>query len=253
MVANLTCTLEAHGMANNTVMVLVSDNGGASAVDGNNYPFAGSKGSISRGGIAGTGLIHSQFIPENMRGQSYSGLIHVTDWLPTFMSLATNGSWNGSLSGVEIDGVDVWSAIMSNASSPRVELVHDYDDEGYFCIQYGMYKLTNTIPSTFADSHYSFSSDLYPDSMVHSCSNPSLINASMIDEFPHVIEEHVYILTRGFILLCIFIVISTVLCFVAITKFVNARYGESKLPFFQSEDFLKYHAEVDENTFLLEK
>ena len=35
-------------------------------------------------------------IPSALQGSTYDGLMHVTDWLPTLMSIATNGQWGGS-------------------------------------------------------------------------------------------------------------------------------------------------------------
>jgi len=77
-VANLTCALEANNMIDNTIMVLVSDNGGEDTVTGNNYPFKGAKGQGWRGGISANGFIHSRLIPDSMKGSSYNGLMHVT-------------------------------------------------------------------------------------------------------------------------------------------------------------------------------
>ena len=98
-IANLTCALEAHNMANNTIMVLVSDNGGEATVKGNSYPYRGNKGSVYRGGVSATGFVHSKLLPASARGSKYYGQMHVTDWLPTLMGLATGGAWTGSLTG----------------------------------------------------------------------------------------------------------------------------------------------------------
>jgi hypothetical protein len=40
------------------------------------------------------------------------------------MNVATSGSWTGSYSGADIDGVDMWDAIMTNSASPRSEIIH---------------------------------------------------------------------------------------------------------------------------------
>ena len=47
-VANLTCVLEQYGMADNTVLIIASDNGGVSSMTGSSYPFRGNKGSFYR-------------------------------------------------------------------------------------------------------------------------------------------------------------------------------------------------------------
>ena len=77
-IANLTCTLEANGMKNNTLIVITSDNGGDAAIRGNNYPFLGSKGDHYRGGLSVAALLHGTVIPESSRGSTYEGQAHVT-------------------------------------------------------------------------------------------------------------------------------------------------------------------------------
>lgn len=78
VMTNLTCTLERLNMTDNTVLVVVSDNGGEPTVNGNNYPFRGAKGSYYRGGLSGTGFIHSKLVSDEMRGATYDGQMHVT-------------------------------------------------------------------------------------------------------------------------------------------------------------------------------
>ena len=86
-IANLTCALKLYGRSDNTVMFIVSDNGGEGTVSGNSYPFRGHKGSYFRGGITTTAIVHStSILPEEVRGQSYNGLMHVTGDFPRFSS-----------------------------------------------------------------------------------------------------------------------------------------------------------------------
>lgn len=185
VVTNLTCKLESRNMLSNTVMILVSDNGGESTVPGNNFPMRGAKGAISRGGISGTAMIHSQYVPDAMRGQSYHGQVHVTDWLPTLMGLATNGEWESSLSGADIDGSDIWSAVMSNSASPHTEIVHYADGMGNFSIQQNMIKMdSGFVQSSASVLPFVFSEDLTPDAAVYSCIDPSLMYPKMIGNLP---------------------------------------------------------------------
>ena len=81
-----------------------------------------------------------------MKGSSYSGLMHVTDWYPTLMNLATDGDWSGkTISGYDLDGVDMHKALTKGTSSSRDVIVH-YHDGRSSVIQQGDYKLyTNYI------------------------------------------------------------------------------------------------------------
>jgi arylsulfatase A-like enzyme len=47
-IANLTCTLNSLELADNTVLIISSDNGGVLTMEGNSYPFRGCKGSAFR-------------------------------------------------------------------------------------------------------------------------------------------------------------------------------------------------------------
>jgi arylsulfatase I/J len=77
-VSNITCALANNGFAENTIIVIASDNGGVSSMPGNSFPFKGSKGSYFRGGLSAAAFIHGSPIPTELRGTSYDGEMHVT-------------------------------------------------------------------------------------------------------------------------------------------------------------------------------
>ena len=52
----------------------------------------------------------------------YSGLLHMIDFLPTFLNLAGVDQTNG------IDGINQWEAIKNNLESPRKWMVYNIDD-----------------------------------------------------------------------------------------------------------------------------
>lgn len=181
-VANLTCALETYGMADNTVLVLVSDNGGEQTVKGNSYPFLGNKGSYFLGGLSATGLVHSKKIPVAARGSPYYGQMHVTDWLPTLMGLATNNEWTGSMVGAELDGVDQWAAITTpGTASPRSEILHYHDGESVSSIQIDMMKLNLGDDGKEASSpEFVFEKDMAPENAAQTCTSPSLMSESSL-------------------------------------------------------------------------
>ena len=49
-------------------------------------------------------------------------MIHVTDWLPTFVNLA-GGKVND-----KIDGINQWEALMGRENPPRKELIYNIND-----------------------------------------------------------------------------------------------------------------------------
>ena len=74
------------------------------------------------GGVRGAGFIYSPLL-ENP-GRVSKDLIHVTDWLPTMLSLA----------GVKIpenilDGYDQWKTLQNEEASPRKEILLNIDDK----------------------------------------------------------------------------------------------------------------------------
>ena len=88
-----------------------------------------------------------------MKGSSYSGLMHVTDWYPTLMNLATDGDWSGkTISGYDLDGVDMTKALTKGTSSSR-DIIVPYHDGRSSVIQQGDYKLyTNYIDEPVTDA-----------------------------------------------------------------------------------------------------
>ena len=81
------------------------DNGGVHAHGGNNWPLRGQKNSLWEGGVHAVGLVSGGLVQHN-GGTTYKGLIHITDWFPTLVLLG-----GGSVTGLELDGYDVWKAI----------------------------------------------------------------------------------------------------------------------------------------------
>jgi len=182
-VANLTCTLDKYGFSDNTYLILASDNGGDKSGVGSSYPFKGQKGSGWNGGVKATAFVHSKLLSTSVRGTSYTGLMHVTDWYPTLMHVATGGSWGGqTLSGLALDGVDNWEAVSDGKTSARTEIVH-YHDGTSSVIQQGDYKLFTMDSSIecgckIGSPAYVFAEDEDPKSAATICTSPSLMDSA---------------------------------------------------------------------------
>ncbi|XP_077513066.1 uncharacterized protein LOC144124305 [Amblyomma americanum] len=118
-------TLGDAGMLENTVIVFSSDNGGALWGNHNsrgvNWPLRGAKGTLWEGGTRAAAFIWSPLLARRRRVSTQ--LMHITDWLPTFYSLA--GGNVAKLVG--LDGYDMWRQLSNGQRSPRAELLYNYD------------------------------------------------------------------------------------------------------------------------------
>ena len=203
------------GFGDNTYLIVASDNGGDKTGVGSSYPYKGQKGSAWNGGVAAAAFVHSKLLADSVQGTSYRGLMHVTDWLPTLMHLASGGLWAGTpLSGKEVDGIDMWPALAAGAPSPRTEILHYHDGDGSV-IQIGDYKMLTAIkvrekwamqwrawyPVANNNDHplslpprpsqdtkgfapvYAFPADADPASMHLQCAAPSLMTATAASVF----------------------------------------------------------------------
>lgn len=57
-------------------------------------------------------------------------LFHITDWLPTILSLVDDPevTRNDTVSPRDVDGTSVWNALKDDTTSPRRSVLHNIDD-----------------------------------------------------------------------------------------------------------------------------
>ena len=120
-VGNVTKALKEVGMYKNTLIIFTTDNGGQTLMGGNNFPLRGNKATLWEGGTRGSAFIHGSMLKN--KGRVSKGLLHVTDWLPTLVTVA--GGDSKSLTG--IDGVDQWRSLMLDEQSPRKKMLYNVD------------------------------------------------------------------------------------------------------------------------------
>jgi hypothetical protein len=81
-------SLESIGQLENTYIIYASDNGGCPIDGGYNSALRGTKGTLFEGGVKVDAFIyHQQYRTRFLQGD-YTGLMHVSDWFPTILSLA---------------------------------------------------------------------------------------------------------------------------------------------------------------------
>jgi arylsulfatase A-like enzyme len=125
-VANLTNALKAHpGVWENTVLVFQGDNGGPTFEAHSNAPLRGGKLNFFEGGVRPAAFIHSPLLARSkLIGTTYTGILHTVDWFATFAQLAgaelpsgrTSGRTSGGNHDLEINGINMWPALLSSSS-----------------------------------------------------------------------------------------------------------------------------------------
>lgn len=134
-VGNVTAALRDAGLADSTLVVFVSDNGGPISTDGggdfigsSNYPLRGSKHSLWEGGVRVTAVVSGPLVdptPAGGPGGNLTGLVHHTDWLPTFIEAA--GVDYTPAPGFELHGVSAWGMLTRGEPSARNEVLLNID------------------------------------------------------------------------------------------------------------------------------
>ena len=93
-------------LGDNTVIVVSSDNGGSVWLGGMNAPFRSGKLSPFEGGVRVPSFAldlskNGNYLGKG--GRAYGNMMHISDWLPTFISWSNNTKL---LDGFKMDGVD---------------------------------------------------------------------------------------------------------------------------------------------------
>lgn len=92
-------------LGEDTIIVVSSDNGGSVFFGGLNQPLRSGKHTSFEGGVRvpAFALDLSQGRYLGRPGRQFNGMVHISDWLPTFLSLANNSQLTEHLN---LDGID---------------------------------------------------------------------------------------------------------------------------------------------------
>lgn len=121
-------------LGDNTIIYVLSDNGGSTWFGGLNTPLRGSKSTPYEGGVKVPGFLldltpEKEYIGMSNVGTEYYGMMHSADVLPTLLGYA--GISNVSENVPYIDGYNMVNSIKNNISTPRIEMLlemYDSDD-----------------------------------------------------------------------------------------------------------------------------
>ena len=95
-IGSITKVLKNHGILDDTIIMFSTDNGGGPYAGALNYPLKGAKATLYEGGVRSPGFIHAPNILK--KNYEFKDLFHVTDFLPTLMSMINHtGSNNVSI------------------------------------------------------------------------------------------------------------------------------------------------------------
>ena len=162
-VSDIYDALDKKGMAEYTFVIFASDNGGCFSSGGKNGPLRGTKGSLFEGGVKVDSFIYNSNLPKQVQGTTYSGLMHVSDWFPTILSL-TNIDYTPGQDN-QLDGINQLYAMFGEEDPPREYLLYNYYTmiPGYFfdmwingslAIRNSQYKLLHTFNSSTYSNWY---------------------------------------------------------------------------------------------------
>jgi arylsulfatase A-like enzyme len=148
-VAAVLAALSAKGMADNTLVVFVSDNGGP-LEHSTNFPLRGGKHTFYEGGVRVTAFVSGGALPSERRGSTWSGLSHASDWYRTLVEGVAGATVPTDTGPTPVDGFNIFPSLISGGASPRSEVIHQvnnsYFDENCSSIRQGEMKLIRGDP-----------------------------------------------------------------------------------------------------------
>ena len=130
--------IEKEGIADNTIVIWASDNGGGRNVGASNLPLRGSKGNAFEGGIRVPATIRWPGVLEE--GGKLDQMITVQDWFQTLTTAAGVKPGNTRA----FDGVDMWSALKDGSQVNRGDTIIGVD--GSYAVFRDGWKLVEFTP-----------------------------------------------------------------------------------------------------------
>lgn len=139
--------IDRHGFKDNTLLVFTNDNG--PVLEEMSKPYRGTKNTTFEGGVRVPCLL--RWPGHTKRGSSNDGMMFVSDWFSTFITLA-GGKHEQSLA---VDGIDMTQMLFAGKPTPRDEIVFEVTGSVRLpTIRKGNFKLMGDMLFNVADDPY---------------------------------------------------------------------------------------------------
>jgi len=133
-VGKIDAAIDQSGIRDDTLFIFTNDNG--PVLEEMSKPYRGTKNTTFEGGVRQPAII--RWPGYTQPGTKKSGLMFITDFFPTFITLADGNHQQDR----DIDGIDMSSMLFANAKSERQEIVFDVSGSVRVpTIRVGKYKL----------------------------------------------------------------------------------------------------------------
>lgn len=133
-IGRLVEALKKNGMWDNTLVWVLTDNGGMvdwggellgwyATTSSSNWPLRGMKTTLFDGGVRAVSFMTGGYLPQSARGQTSSELLHAVDITPTLLALAGVSEADSP----PMDGLDAWGAVTTGGTTGRDEIPINID------------------------------------------------------------------------------------------------------------------------------
>lgn len=184
---NIENALIETGLYDDTLILFMSDNGGDLFWESINEPYAGGKMDTWEGGMKSWSFLYGGFLAHAAPRVGFTShtVVHVTDWFPTLVNII-----GGNFDGPELDGVDVWNAIIHDAHTSHEYILLAYDENGFIGgrsgIRAGEWKF---MANPTHPSNYYSTAPTEPEKFLFNMTSDPYEEHNLVSLYPDVVQE----------------------------------------------------------------
>jgi arylsulfatase A-like enzyme len=178
-IGKVTNYLKENGLEENTIVILISDNGGSTPIYADNTPLKGSKYTLYEGGIRVPLLI--SYPVKYQKGKVSNNMISAMDVLPTLCTAV------GIESPTNIDGMDITQLLTGeNESIEHESLI--WDNNAQTAVRKGKWKLRTASDKAKSNSEYEMVEMEYGD-YLYDLKKDIGETPNLASEYPEILKE----------------------------------------------------------------